>query len=201
MTFSRLFLSSFSARNKFNFAIETVQESMMQSSPLNVRRAIMWIGRLVLGGIFVYAGFSKLLMPNNAHLWPMFFLKFSISMNISVFAQQVESYKMISPKASQLVAHALPFVEIVLGLLLLIGWRLRIWATAITAIMVGFLAVVTRAYLLHMDINCGCFGTPEKLTGMTIVRDGALVALALLMTVFAFLEARQPHPWTAPEKA
>src|SRR5216684_696030 len=170
---------------------------MMESSPLNFRRAVIWIGRLVLGGIFVYAGFSKLLMPNT-HLWPMFVLKFSISMNISNFAQQVESYKMISPEASQVVAHALPFVEIVLGLLLLIGWRLRIWATAI---MVGFLAAVTRAYLLHMDINCGCFGTPEKLTGMTVVRDGALVALALLMTIFAFLEARKPHPWSAPEKA
>jgi uncharacterized membrane protein YphA (DoxX/SURF4 family) len=174
---------------------------MMQSSPINLRRAIIWIGRLVLGGIFVYAGFSKLLMPNNAHLWPMFFLKFSISMNLSSFAEQVESYKMISLEASQLVAHTLPFVEIVLGLLLLIGWRLQIWATAITAIMVGFLAVVTRAYLLHMDINCGCFGTPEKLTGMTVVRDGAFTALAMLMTVFAFLEARKPHPWSAPEKA
>ena len=97
---------------------------MMQSSPLTARRAIIWTGRFVLGCTFVYAGFSKLLIPNNAHLWPMFFLKFSISMNISVFAQQVESYKLISPEASQLVAHTLPFVEIVLGLLLLIGWRL-----------------------------------------------------------------------------
>jgi uncharacterized membrane protein YphA (DoxX/SURF4 family) len=173
---------------------------MMQSSPLNFRRGIIWIGRLVLGGIFVYAGFSKLLMPNT-HLWPMFVLKFSLSMNISTFAQQVESYKMISPEASQMVAHVLPFVEIALGLLVLIGWRLRIWATAITLILVCFLAVVTRAYLLHMDINCGCFGTPEKLTGMTVVRDGAFAALALLMTVFAFIEARQPHPWSAPEKA
>ena len=174
---------------------------MMQSSPFNFRRAIIWIGRLVLGGIFVYAGFSKLLMPNNAHLWPLFFLKFSVSMNISVFAQQVESYKLISAEASQVVAHTLPAVEIILGLLLLIGWRLRIWATAITVIMVGFLGVVTRAYLLHMDINCGCFGTPEKLTGMTVVRDGAFAALALLMTIFAFMEARHPHPWSAPEKA
>ncbi|HET9993815.1 MAG TPA: MauE/DoxX family redox-associated membrane protein [Candidatus Acidoferrum sp.] len=173
---------------------------MMQSSPLNFRRAIIWIGRLVLGGIFIYAGFSKLLMPNT-HLWPMFVLKFSLSMNISTFAQQVESYKMISPEASQMVAHVLPFVEIALGLLVLIGWGLRIWATAITLIMVCFLAVVTRAYLLHMDINCGCFGAPEKLTGMTVVRDGAFAALALLMTVFAFIEARQPHPWSAPEKA
>jgi uncharacterized membrane protein YphA (DoxX/SURF4 family) len=173
---------------------------MMQSSPLNLRRVIIWIGRLVLGGIFVYAGFSKLLLPNT-HLWPMFVLKFSLSMNLASFAQQVESYKMISPEASQAVAHILPFVEIVLGLLLLIGWRLRIWATAITVIMAGFLAVVTRAYLLHMDINCGCFGTPEKLTGMTVVRDGAFTALALLTTIFAFIETRQPHPWSAPEKA
>jgi uncharacterized membrane protein YphA (DoxX/SURF4 family) len=173
---------------------------MMQSSPFNLRRAIIWIGRLVLGGIFVYAGFSKLLMPNT-HLWPMFVLKFSISMNLSSFAQQVESYKMISPEASQLVAHTLPFVEIALGLLVLIGWRLRIWSTAITAIMVGFLGVVTRAYLLHMDINCGCFGTPEKLTGMTVVRDGAFTVLALIMTIFSFMEAREPHPWSAPQKA
>jgi uncharacterized membrane protein YphA (DoxX/SURF4 family) len=173
---------------------------MMQSSPLNFRRAIMWIGRLVLGGIFVYAGCSKLFLPNNAHLWPMFFLKFSIAMNISLFAQQVESYKLISPEASQLVAHTLPLVEIVLGLLLLLGWRLRIWASASTAIMVGFLTVVTRAYLLHMDINCGCFGTPEKLTGMTVVRDSAFTALALAMTVSAFLEDRKPHPWSATEK-
>ncbi len=173
---------------------------MMQSSPFNFRRAVIWIGRLVLGGIFIYAGFSKLLLPNT-HLWPMFVLKFSLSMNLSSFAQQVESYKMISPEASQVVAHTLPFVEIVLGLLLLIGWRLRIWSAAVTLIMAGFLTAVTRAYLLHMDIDCGCFGIPEKLTGMTVVRDGAFTALALIMTIFAFIEAREPHPWSAPEKA
>jgi len=173
---------------------------MIESSPLNARRAIIWIGRLVLGGIFIYAGFSKLLMPNT-HLWPIFVLRFSVSMNISSFREQVESYKMISPRASEVVAHTLPFVEIALGLLLLIGWRLQIWATAMTAIMVGFLAVVTRAYVLHMDINCGCFGAPEKLTGMTVVRDAAFTALALVMTIFVFMEAREPHPWSAPEKA
>jgi len=173
---------------------------MMQSSPFNLRRAIIWIGRLVLGVIFVYAGISKLVFPNT-HLWPMFVLRFSISMNLSSFAQQVESYKLLSPEAASFVAHTLPFAEILLGLLLLIGWQLRIWASLITLIMLGFLAAVSRAYLLHMQINCGCFATPEPLTGWTVVRDGALVALALLMTIFAFLEARQPHPWSAPEKA
>ena len=173
---------------------------MMQSSPFNLRRAVICIGRLVLGGIFVYAGFSKLLMPNT-HLWPMFVLKFSVSMNLSTFAQQVDAYKLLSPATVSYVAHALPFAEILLGLLLLIGWRLQIWASLVTLIMLGFLTVVTRAYLLHMDINCGCFATPEPISLKKIFEDGALTGLALLMTVFAYMEARKPHPWTAPEKA
>jgi uncharacterized membrane protein YphA (DoxX/SURF4 family) len=173
---------------------------MMQSSPLNFRRAVIWLGRLLIGGIFVYAGYAKLVYPNHT-LWPWFMLKFSVAANLSTFAFQVESYKILGPAASSLVAHTLPFVEIVLGLLLLIGWRLRIWATVVSVILVGFLAVVTRAYVLHMDINCGCFGTPEPLTLMTVLRDGVLVVVALLMTVFAFQEARRPHPWGSSRTA
>ena len=83
---------------------------------------------------------------------------------------------------------------------LLIGWGLRLWASLITLIMLGFLTVVTRAYLLHMNINCGCFATPEPLTGMTVIRDSLFAALALLMTIFAFIEARRPHPWVTSDK-
>ena len=173
---------------------------MMQSSPLNFRRLVIWIGRLVLGGIFVYAGYAKLVYPNH-NLWPFFLLKFSVSTNLSTFAFQVESYNVLGAAGSSLVAHTLPFVEIVLGLLLLIGWKFRIWAAMVTAILAGFLTLVTRAYLLHMEINCGCFGTPEPLTGMTVLRDGALVALAVVMTIFAFQEARRPHPWMASQNS
>jgi len=171
---------------------------MMQSSPLNLPRAVIWLGRLVIGGIFVYAGYAKLTYPNH-NLWPWFLLKFSISANLSTFAFQVESYKVLGAAGSSFVAQTLPFVEIVLGLLLLIGWKLRVWATMVSAILVGFLTIVTRAYLLHMDINCGCFGTPEPLTIMTVVRDSVLVLLALFMTIFAYQEGRKPHPWTAPQ--
>ena len=170
---------------------------MMQSSPLNFRRAVIWIGRLLLGGIFVYAGYAKLTYPNH-NLWPYFMLKFSIAANLSTFAFQVESFKVLGAAGSSFVAHTLPYAEIVLGLLLLIGWQLRIWAALVSLLLAGFLTVVTRAFLLHMDINCGCFGTPEPLTVFTVLRDGALAALAIAMTVFAFQEARKPHPWTAP---
>ena len=172
----------------------------MQSSPLNLRRAIIWIGRLVFGGIFIYAGYSKAFLPNT-NLWPFFFLKFSISMNLSNFALQVAAFKMLPDWGVQFVAHTLPFAEIILGLLLLIGWRLRIWASLLTLLMLGFFIAVLRAYVLHMDINCGCFATPEPINLRKVLEDAALSGLALVMTIFAFMEARQPHPWTAAEKA
>jgi uncharacterized membrane protein YphA (DoxX/SURF4 family) len=170
---------------------------MMRSFPLNARRAIIWMGRLVTGGILIYAGYAKIFLPNLI-LRPWFAFRFSLSTNLASFALQVDSYKMLSPGAVNFVAHTLPFAEIALGLLLLIGWRLRIWATLTTLLILGFLAAVTRAYLLHMDINCGCFGTPEPLTGWTVVRDALLAALAVIMTILVFIEARKPHPWSAP---
>jgi uncharacterized membrane protein YphA (DoxX/SURF4 family) len=173
---------------------------MMQSSPFTPRRIFILIVRLVLAGIFLFAGYSKLFFPNRLFSsW--FMIKFSVSSNLSNFALQVAAYKLLSPAAVDFVAHTLPFAEIALGLLLLIGYGLRIWASLVTSIMVGFWIVVTRAYLLHMDINCGCFSTPEPLTIKTVIRDGVLVALAILMTAFTFIEARKPHPWSTPEKA
>ncbi len=166
---------------------------MMQSTPLNARRIIIWIGRLVLAGIFIYAGYAKLTM--GMHPRP------PIGVALSFFALQVDSYQILPTRGVNFVAHTLPFAEIVLGLLLLLGVGLRIWATLITLIMLGFFAAVVRSYALGLQINCGCFATPEPLTIKTVFRDGALVALALVMTIFAFLEARNPHPWSAPEKA
>jgi len=172
----------------------------MQSSPLNFRRAVIWLGRLILGPIFIYAGYSKLFLPNT-HFWPYFFLKFSLSTNIANFAFQVDAFKLLPPWGVQFVAHTLPPTEVALGLLLLIGWRLRIWATLLSVIMVGFFVVVTRAYLLHMDINCGCFATPEPIGPKKILEDAALSILAVATACFAWVESRRPHPWTASEPA
>ena len=173
----------------------------MQSSPMNFRRAIILIGRLFLGGTFIYAAYSKLLHPNFL-LHPWFAFKFAVSANLANFASEVETFKVLSADGSAFVAHTLPFVELALGLLLLIGWRVRIWLAAVSLLLLGFLSVLTRAFLLHIEIkNCGCFATPEPLTGMTLVRDGLFVFVALLCTYFAFIEARKPHPWVAPSNS
>jgi DoxX len=171
---------------------------MMQSSPFSLRRAAILLGRLFLGATFVYAAYSKILHPTFI-LHPWFAFKFAVTLNLANFASEVETFKVLSATGSAFVAHTLPFVELALGLLLLIGWRVRFWLAGVSLLLLAFLSILTRAYLLHLDIkNCGCFATPEPLTGMTLVRDGLFVAVALLCTYFAFVEAGKPHPWTAP---
>ena len=187
------FFTAVKQQSSLLLSSKTKNRKMMPSSPLNLRRAIIWIGRLVLAGSFIYAGYAKLTMGMRPRP--------PLGVALSFFALQVDSYRILPSWGVKLVAHTLPFAEIGLGLLLLIGWRFRIWATLVTLIMLGFFAAVVRSYALGMQINCGCFATPEPLTIKTVIRDGALVALALLMTIFAFIEARRPHPWTAPEKA
>src|SRR5712692_688277 len=145
---------------------------MMQSSPLNFRRLVIWVGRLTLAAIFIYAGYAKLFLPYMSPRPP-------ISIALSLFAMQVDSYQMLAPWAVQIVAHTLPFAEVALGLLLLIGWQLRVWATIVTTIILGFFVAVVRSYSLGLQINCGCFANPEPLTIYTVIRDGLLASLAI----------------------
>lgn len=175
---------------------------MMQSSPLNWRRATILVGRLLLAGVFLFAAYSKIFLPNS--LFGPLPMKFALSINLQNFVPAVEQYKVVSHETAVSIAHTLPFVELTLGLLLLIGWQIRIWLSATSAMLVGFLSLLTWAYLNHMDIkDCGCFASsiPEPLTGWTLVRDGLFLAFALFITFLAFVEARKPHPWAAPSTA
>jgi uncharacterized membrane protein YphA (DoxX/SURF4 family) len=162
---------------------------MMESSPFNLRRGFLLLGRLFLGGLFIYSGYSKLFIP-GMHPHPPF------GVALALFATQIDSFQLLPPWAVTRLAHTLPFVEIALGILLVIGWRLRIWSSLASVLLLGFLGVVIRSYALGLQINCGCFGPGEALTIKTVLRDAALVAVSLLLTVFAFLEARASHPWS-----
>jgi uncharacterized membrane protein YphA (DoxX/SURF4 family) len=163
---------------------------MLQSAPLTFRRIFLWIGRLFLGAMFLYVGAVKL-FGLAIHPRP------SIGLALSFFALQVDSYQLLPAWAVQVVAHTLPLAEIAIGAMLLLGWLLPVWTVLVTLLVAGLFASVARAYSLGLQINCGCFAKPEPLTGMTVLRDGILLVLAIIMTVFAFQEARKPHPWTA----
>ena len=140
-------------------------------------RALLVFGRVVLGLIFLYAAFSKLYFDGAWHLGDYHFF----------FAMAIDSYKMLPLSVVEWMARILPWFELLLGALLIIGAGLRWVASITTALLLIFIGAMTRAKILGLEINCGCFGNNEKLGTATLIRDSSLLVLALAVTIGAFL--------------
>lgn len=166
---------------------------MTTASRSKLGRLLLLIGRLALAGIFLFAAYGKL-RPVDAAPLSLASLKItssSLSVSMMLFAMQVDSYQILPAWAVMVVSHGLPWLELAIGLLLLVGVGLR-WVSLLTTLLVaGFFGVIVRSYFAGMKINCGCFGPgAEPLSGWTILRDGLFLALALGVTIGAFLDAR-----------
>ena len=129
--------------------------------------------RLVLGAILIYAAYVK------------------IAAGWLSFAASVGSYEILPDWAVIFVANWLPWFELVLGLLVVSGFGIRWTGTLTTVLLTAFFAAVTRAYIKGLKIDCGCFGPGEELGKLTLVRDGSFLAMAALLTVFAFWPSRR----------
>ena len=123
--------------------------------------------RVLLGGIFLYAAYTKLKQP-----W-------------LVFALSIDSYGLLPSWAVFTVARTLPAVELILGLLLVVGWRLAYVAGVAALLMLVFNGAMLRAYLIGSAIDCGCFGVGEAVSPLTLARDGSLFAVAALLSYLA----------------
>jgi len=129
--------------------------------------------------------------PESSHLFFSQGLRGGLQM---LFATQVDSYQLLPSWAVLFVARSLPWFELTLGILLLVGFGLR-WVSLVTTLFVAALfGVILRTYFAGLQINCGCFGPgAEPLNGWTILRDGLFLALAAAVTTGAFLQARAAH--------
>lgn len=134
---------------------------------------LLLVGRLILGLVFLYAAYTKLAKP-----WEL-------------FALSIDSYRMLPEWAVILVARTLPWMELLLGLLLVAGLLLRYVAAVATILLGGFWAVMLGAYARGLGIDCGCFGIGQTVGPATLARDGLLVVLAVLVTLGAFRQRRR----------
>ena len=131
-----------------------------------MRRLILPL-RLLLAAVFVYAAYTKLRQP-----WML-------------FAMSIDAYQILPQWAVLLLGHWLPWVELFIGLFLAAGIFLRYIAAGATGLLLVFFALMTRAFIAGMAIDCGCFGLGEAISAKTLLRDGLLVALSLALTLLA----------------
>ena len=130
--------------------------------------AAPWVStaaRLVLGGVFVVAGWLKVIDPQS-----------------SVAA--VRAYRLLPDSVATIVGWGLPFAEIALGILLLAGIATRVAAAVAAVLLIVFIAAVVSAAARGLSIDCGCFGGGGEVApgqtayGVEIVRDLGLLLLA-----------------------
>lgn len=134
-------------------------------------RILHWICRLALGGLFIYAAYTKLKAP-------------------LLFEMAVSAYQLLPVWAVIKVAWLLPRLELVLGVVLIVGWGLRYTATFTALLLAAFLFAMTRSYLRGDAIDCACFGLGEAVSPITLARDTILFLLAVFLAVSAWRQAR-----------
>jgi uncharacterized membrane protein YphA (DoxX/SURF4 family) len=128
-----------------------------------------WLGlvvRLVVGGVWVAAGAVKLPDPAD-----------SVA---AVRAYQALPSDLVSP-----VGQLLPVVEVVIGLMLILGLLTRGAAALSALLLVAFLVGIISVWARGIDIDCGCFGgggldlDAKSKYPWEIARDTALLVASL----------------------
>jgi uncharacterized membrane protein YphA (DoxX/SURF4 family) len=137
-------------------------------------KAIIILLRVFLGGIMLWAGLSKVGAPLQT-------------------LAAVYSYQIVLPDwLANAVAYVLPWIEIVLGLALILGLAMPITLSATAVVLLVFTALTAQAWWRELPIDCGCIDlsvlhpafavltTPGGATLRNLVFLGATGVLAVL---------------------
>ncbi|GAA1983217.1 MauE/DoxX family redox-associated membrane protein [Kitasatospora viridis] len=128
-----------------------------------------WIStavRLGLAVVWAWAGLAKISDP-------------------AVAAQAVRAYRILPEGLVKPVGYGLPFLELALALLLVLGLGTRIVAVISIVLLLTFIAGISSAWARGISIDCGCFGgggavdKSQTEYGQEIARDCGFLLLAL----------------------
>ena len=143
-----------------------------------------WLGlvaRLVTGGVWIYAGALKLPDPAQS-------------------VQAVRAYQLLPSSVVSPVGQLLPILEIVVGVMLVLGLLTRGAAVISALLFVAFIFGIASVWARGIEIDCGCFGgggyDPHASSSYPweIARDVALllasVGVAVLRSTRVALDSR-----------
>jgi protein-disulfide isomerase len=137
--------------------------------PAGAREWAATAARVLLAGVWAWAAIGKLGDP-------------------AASVRAVRAYRLLPEWLAQGVGYGLPFLELALAVLLLVGLATRLAAVVSAALLVVFLAGIVSAAARGLQIDCGCFGGGGDLAAgqstrytTEIVRDSALLLVALAL--------------------
>ena len=117
-----------------------------------ILKGITQISRIVVGGLFIFSGFVKLVDPIGSQY------KFQ-----EYFSEPVLDIEFLIPYAL-LFAIVLIVSEILLGVMILIGYKPKFTVWSLFVISIIFLFLTWYSAFYDKVTDCGCFGDAIKLT-------------------------------------
>ena len=129
------------------------------------------VARGAAGAVFLYAGVVK-------------------SLDFEATLLAVRGYRLVPAFLERPIAYGLPWLEIALGLLLLLGLSTRFAGFGVALLSTIFLVAMSQALLRGLAIGCGCFGRGTgRLSWLDLARDLPLLVAGL------YLASRTDGPW------
>ncbi|MBQ0892741.1 DoxX family membrane protein [Micromonospora sp. U56] len=111
--------------------------------------------------------------------------------DLAASGRAVNAYQLLPYDVAMVVGAALPFVELALGAILLVGLATRLAGGVSAALLVVFVTGIVSAWSRGLAIDCGCFGSGGQLAAgqapsylPEILRDLGFLALAGFLLIW-----------------
>jgi cation diffusion facilitator family transporter len=119
-----------------------------------------WL-RMALGAVFIIASADKIYNPGG-------------------FAQAIYNYQILPDALINLTALILPWLELLLGIFLILGFWLPGAVTLANGLLVVFFGSLVFNVARGLDVHCGCFSTTtdgDPATAWYLIRDAAFLLM------------------------
>ncbi len=130
-----------------------------------------WPLRIMIGAVFVYAGWLKIADPGP-------------------LADSIASFQILPRALVVPLALGLPPFELASGALLILGWPRRVATLAVLIVTAVFCAALLAALVRGITVDCGCFGAGAP----TALRMWVDLGRDLLMLLGAIVLYRASAP-------
>lgn len=147
-----------------------------------------WLHRalgVVLGGIFLYAAHDKIADPR-----PLLTI--------------IWGYRLLPAGPINVMAIYMPWMELLVGLGLLLGIRRRAAAFWASAMLTSFIAALLVNAVRGINVACGCFSTSSTdvhNAWLLVLRDLPMLIVALTILIFVPKRGEaQPEQASSPQR-
>ena len=142
-----------------------------------IKDGFLWVIRLLVGGLFIFSGLIKVNDPVGTSI--------KLEEYFDVFSNDIAGFFYYLKPFALEFAVILVVIEVVLGVMLILGVKSRftVWALALMILFFTFLTFFSAYF--NKVTDCGCFGDAIKLTPwQSFYKD--LILLVLIAILFLF---------------